>query len=44
MPDYNSLLDGNVKGMKIGLAKEYYETDLLNNEVRENVMKAIDSL
>lgn len=44
VPDYNSLLDGNVKGMKIGLAKEYYETDLLNNEVRENVMKAIDNL
>lgn len=44
VPDYNSLLDGNVNGMKIGLAKEYYETDLLNNEVRENVMKAIDNL
>lgn len=44
VPDYNSLLDGNVKGMRIGLAKEYYETDLLNNEVRENVMKAIDNL
>ena len=44
VPDYNSLLDGKVKGMKIRLAKEYYETDLLNNEVRENVMKAIDNL
>ena len=42
--DYPSFLDGNIKGMKIGLAKEYYETDLINANVRENIMKAIENL
>lgn len=42
--DYPSFLDGNIKGMKIGLAKEYYETDLINADVRENIMKAIENL
>lgn len=44
VPDYVSLLDGNINGMKIGLAKEYYDTDLISPEVRENVMKAIRTL
>lgn len=42
--DYPSFLDGNIKGMKIGLVKEYYETDLINADVRENIMKAIENL
>lgn len=44
VPDYDACLDGNIKGMKIGLAKEYYETDLINADVRENIMKAIENL
>lgn len=44
VPDYLSGLDGNIEGLKIGLAKEYYETDLINERVRENVMNAIQIL
>ena len=44
VPDYVAALDGNIKGMKIGLAKEYYDTDLISHDVKENVMDAIGKL
>lgn len=44
VPDYPAVLDGNIKGMKIGLAKEYYDTDLINDDVRKNIMDSIDKL
>ena len=40
VPDYSSLLNKtNLKGLKIGLPKEYF-TDSINPEVRESVMAA----
>ncbi|WP_295161816.1 Asp-tRNA(Asn)/Glu-tRNA(Gln) amidotransferase subunit GatA [uncultured Brachyspira sp.] len=44
VPDYTAALDGNIKGMKIGLAKEYYDTDLIAHDVKESIIKAIDKL
>lgn len=41
VPDYNSYLDGNIKGMKIGIAKEYFDTDLIASDVKEKVMNAV---
>jgi aspartyl-tRNA(Asn)/glutamyl-tRNA(Gln) amidotransferase subunit A len=40
IPDYSSLLSNtNLKGLKIGLPKEYF-TDAINSEVRDSVMAA----
>ncbi len=44
VPDYTAALDGNIKGMKIGLAKEYYDTNLIAHDVKESIIKAIDKL
>ena len=44
VPDFNAKLDGDIKGMKIGIAKEYYETDLINKKVKENIINAIENL
>lgn len=44
VPDYLAALDGNIKGMKIGLAKEYYDTDLIAPDVKESIMDAIGKL
>ncbi len=43
VPDYLSALDRNVKGMKIGLPKEYF-SDVLNKEIRSAIDKKIDQL
>jgi len=43
VPDYLSALDRNVKGMKIGLPKEYF-SDILNKEIRSAIDKKIDQL
>ncbi len=43
VPDYLSALDRNVKGMKIGLPKEYF-SDALNKEIRSAIEKKIDQL
>jgi aspartyl-tRNA(Asn)/glutamyl-tRNA(Gln) amidotransferase subunit A len=42
VPDYTSVLDGNVKGMKIGLPTEYYKG--LASETGDLVSRAIDTL
>ncbi|MBM3230847.1 Asp-tRNA(Asn)/Glu-tRNA(Gln) amidotransferase subunit GatA [Candidatus Peregrinibacteria bacterium] len=41
VPDYTKALTGNVKGMKIGLPKEYF-ADGMNEEIRASVMNAAD--
>ncbi len=41
VPDFRKALTGEVKGMKIGLPREYF-TDALNPEMRELIEKAID--
>ncbi len=43
VPDFTAALTGNVKGLRIGLPKEYF-TDALGAEVREKVMAAIEVL
>lgn len=42
-PDFRAALDGDVKGLRVGLPKEYF-TGALNDRVRENVMKQVSVL
>ena len=43
VPDYLATLDGNVKGLRIGLPKEYY-TSALNPEIRNAITTRVDRL
>ncbi len=40
----NAPLNPSAKGLKIGLPKEYFETDGLSDEVRNSVLAAVDAL
>jgi len=40
VPDYQSILNGSVKGMTIGISKDYFPAEL-DNEVREHIENAI---
>lgn len=42
VPDYLAALDGNVKGTKIGLPREYFEN--LSSETGDIIMKGVDVL
>jgi len=42
VPDYSAVLDGNVRGMKIGLPREYFES--LESETGELIRRAVDVL
>ena len=42
-PDYTKALKDNIKGVKIGVPKEYLEEGL-NNEVKEQITSALDVL
>ena len=42
-PDYTKYLDGNVKGMKIGVPKEYF-VEGIDSQVQASVRKALDTL
>jgi aspartyl-tRNA(Asn)/glutamyl-tRNA(Gln) amidotransferase subunit A len=42
VPRYTDALDGNVKGLKVGLPREYFEGP--SNESREIVLKAVETL
>ncbi len=42
VPDYLDVLDGNVKGMRIGLPVEFFQS--LNSETGDLITKAIDTL
>jgi aspartyl-tRNA(Asn)/glutamyl-tRNA(Gln) amidotransferase subunit A len=42
VPDYVAALDGNVKGVKVGLPKEYFEG--LSSESGDLIMKGVDTL
>jgi aspartyl-tRNA(Asn)/glutamyl-tRNA(Gln) amidotransferase subunit A len=44
VPDYLSAADRPVKGLRVGLPKEYYEGGGLSPEVREEVEKALKAL
>jgi len=43
VPDYTAALTGDVKGMKIGLPKEYF-ADGMDEEIRTSVMDAVEVL
>ena len=43
VPDYLSAMNRNVKGMKIGLPKEYF-SDALNSEIRSVIQAKVDVL
>ncbi|MDP3980721.1 MAG: Asp-tRNA(Asn)/Glu-tRNA(Gln) amidotransferase subunit GatA [Chlamydiota bacterium] len=40
MPDFSNILDGNVKGMKVGLPREYF-TDGMHASVKKSVNDAV---
>ena len=44
VPDYRSVLDGNVKGLRVGTVTEMIKSDLVEVEVREAVVKATSVL
>ncbi|HZY10601.1 MAG TPA: Asp-tRNA(Asn)/Glu-tRNA(Gln) amidotransferase subunit GatA, partial [Bacteroidota bacterium] len=43
VPNYVTSLLGDIKGLRIGLPREYY-TDALDREIRNSIMKKIDTL
>lgn len=43
VPDYKAMLSGNIKGMKIGVPKEYF-VDGMDAEVEQAVRKSIDDM
>ncbi len=44
VPDHTALLDQGVKGLKLGMPKEYFETEGIDQDVLESVKKAIGLL
>ena len=42
--DYRKALDGNIKGVRVGIVRELLYSDLVETEVREAVLKAADVL
>jgi len=43
VPDYFSVMDGNVKGLRIGLPREYFN-DALNSDIRSVLERRIEQL
>jgi len=43
VPDYPALLTGEVKGLRIGLPKEYF-TDTLSPEIADTILKKVEEL
>jgi aspartyl-tRNA(Asn)/glutamyl-tRNA(Gln) amidotransferase subunit A len=44
VPDYRQALDGNVRGLKVGVIKEFMESDVVQPEVRQAVALATNVL
>lgn len=44
VPDYRNALTGDVKGLKIGIVKELLYTDLVEEEIRQSVLTAANTL
>ena len=44
VPDYLSMLTGDVRGLKVGVIQERVDTDAVDPEVRDNVVQAIGVL
>ena len=43
-PDYAEKLNTGVKGLKLGLPKEYFESSALNSEIREATLRTLGQL
>ena len=44
VPDYRKALDGNIKGLRIGVVKELMGSEEVDAEVRDAMVKAVDVL
>lgn len=44
VPDYRNALTGDVKGLRIGIVRELLYTDLVEEEIRQSVLTAANSL
>ena len=44
VPDYRNALDGDIRGMRVGVIKEVLYSDLVESEVREAVVKGTNLL
>ncbi len=44
VPDYLAALTGDVKGLRIGIVKEMLYTDVVEDEIRQSVLKSVDTL
>jgi aspartyl-tRNA(Asn)/glutamyl-tRNA(Gln) amidotransferase subunit A len=44
VPDYFQGLNGDLKGLKIGIPKEYFELEGIDSEVKEKVLAAIEKM
>ena len=44
VPDYRAALDGNIRGLKVGVVKEVADGEMIHPEVRDAVMKAVGVL
>lgn len=44
VPDYQAALTGDIKGLKVGIIKEMLYTDVVEEEIRQSVLGAVDSL
>ena len=44
VPDYRSALEGDVRGLRVGIVKELTLGDFVNDEVQSAVLKAVESM
>ena len=43
-PDYTSFLQGDIKGLKIGIAREYIEGEAISHSAKKAILNAIETL
>ncbi len=43
VPDYTEALSGNIKGLKIGIPKEYFNVEGIDNDVKQSIKNAIET-
>jgi aspartyl-tRNA(Asn)/glutamyl-tRNA(Gln) amidotransferase subunit A len=44
VPDYRLALDGNIRGIKVGVVKEFLDLDVVDPQVRDAVSQAVSTL
>lgn len=43
VPDYTKALNGDIKGLKIGIPKEYFDVEGIDDDVQQAIQNAIDT-